>query len=36
VRNPSASQNQRLGLQIEINESKTPGDERVSIRQALN
>jgi hypothetical protein len=24
---PKRSQNQRLGFQIEINESKTPGDE---------
>jgi hypothetical protein len=25
---PKRSQNQRLGFQIEIKESKTPGDER--------
>jgi hypothetical protein len=32
----SADQNQRLGLQIEIKESKTPGGESTSTDQAFN
>jgi hypothetical protein len=31
----SASQDQRLGLQIELKESKTPGGENISTHQAL-